>query len=81
VLGSGEGAMEKRAVFGINEEVKVEMIGDNGCGRRSRHEQKEVTCQGITVNVSFYTLVVIPQHDLDSIRVPTYCPQWDSLSI
>jgi hypothetical protein len=32
VLGSGEGVMKKRSVLGINEEVKVEMVGDNGCG-------------------------------------------------
>jgi hypothetical protein len=32
VLGSREGAMKKRSIFGINEEVKVEMVGDNGRG-------------------------------------------------
>jgi hypothetical protein len=32
VLGSREGAMKKWSVFGINEEVKVEMIRDDGCG-------------------------------------------------
>jgi hypothetical protein len=32
VLGSGEGAMEKRSILGINEEVKVEMVGDYWCG-------------------------------------------------
>jgi hypothetical protein len=81
VLGSGKGAMEERSILGINEEVKVEMVGDNGCGRGSRHEQKEVSCRGVTVIVGLYTLLVIPQHDRDLIRVPTYCPQSDSLSI
>jgi hypothetical protein len=32
VLGSGEGTIKKRSVLGINEEVKVEMVRDNGCG-------------------------------------------------
>jgi hypothetical protein len=32
VLGSGEGAMKKRSVLGINEEIKVEMVRDNGRG-------------------------------------------------
>jgi hypothetical protein len=32
VLGSRKGTMKKRSVLGINEEVEVEMIGDNGCG-------------------------------------------------
>jgi hypothetical protein len=81
VLRSRKSAIEKRSIFGINEEVEVEMIRDNGHRGRSRHEQKEVSCQGITVNVGFYILLVIPQHDQDLIQVPTYCPQLDSLSI
>jgi hypothetical protein len=32
VLGSGEGAMKKRSILGINEEVKVEMVRDDGRG-------------------------------------------------
>jgi hypothetical protein len=32
VLGPGEGAMKKRSVLGINEEVKVEMVRDDGRG-------------------------------------------------
>jgi hypothetical protein len=56
------------------------MIRDDGCGRGGRHEWKEVSCRGITVSVGLYTLLVIPQHDRDLIRVPTYCPQLDSLS-
>jgi hypothetical protein len=31
VLRSREGAMEKRSILGINEEIKIEMVGDNGC--------------------------------------------------
>jgi hypothetical protein len=65
VLGSGKGAMKKGSVLGINEEVKVEMVRNNGCGGGSRHEQKEVSCRGIIVNVGLYTLLVIPQHDRD----------------
>jgi hypothetical protein len=80
VLRSGKGVIEKRSIFGINEEVKVEMIRDDGCRRRSRHEQKEVSCRGITVSVGLYILLVIPQHDPDLIWVPMYCPQLDSLS-
>jgi hypothetical protein len=76
VLGSGEGAIKKRLILRINEEVKVEMIRDDG-RRRSRHEQKEVSCWGVTVNVSLYILLVIPQHDRDSIWVPMYCLQLD----
>jgi hypothetical protein len=79
VLRSGEGAMEERSVLWINKKVKVEMVGDDR-GRRSRHEQKEVSCRGIIVSVGLYILLVIPQHDQDSIWVPTYCPQLDSLS-
>jgi hypothetical protein len=30
VLGSGEGTMKKRSILGINEEVKVEMVRDDG---------------------------------------------------
>jgi hypothetical protein len=67
--------MKKRSILGINEEIKIEMVGDDGHGRGSRHEQKEVSCQGVTVNVGLYTLLVIPQHDRDLIQVPTYCPQ------
>jgi hypothetical protein len=55
------------------------MIRDDRCRRRSRHEQKEVSCQGIIMNVGLYILLVIPQHDRDSIRVPMYCLQLDSL--
>jgi hypothetical protein len=62
MLRSGKGAMEERSVFGVNKEVEVEMIGDDG-GRRNRHERKEVSCQGITVSVGLYILLVIPQHD------------------
>jgi hypothetical protein len=81
VLGSGEGTMKKRSILRVNEEVKVEMVRDNGRGWGGRHEQKEVSCRGgITVNVGLYTLLVILQHDRDLIRVPTYCPQWDNLS-
>jgi hypothetical protein len=45
VLRSGKGATKERSIFGINEEVKVEMIGDDGRRRRSRYEQKEMSCQ------------------------------------
>jgi hypothetical protein len=38
VLWSREGAMKKRSVLRINEEVKVEMIRDDRCGGGSRHE-------------------------------------------
>jgi hypothetical protein len=31
VLGSGEGAMKKRSILRINEEIKVEMVGDYWC--------------------------------------------------
>jgi hypothetical protein len=31
VLGSGEGAMKKRSVLGVNEEIKIEMVRDDGC--------------------------------------------------
>jgi hypothetical protein len=37
VLGSGEGAMEKRSILGINEEIKVKMVGDNWCRGGGRH--------------------------------------------
>jgi hypothetical protein len=80
MLRSGKGMIEKRSVFGIDEEVEVEMVRDNGCGGRSQHEQKEVSCWGITVSAGLYTLLVILQHDRDLIWVPTYCPQLDSLS-
>jgi hypothetical protein len=32
VLGSGEGAMKKRSILGIDEEVKVKMVRDDRCG-------------------------------------------------
>jgi hypothetical protein len=81
VLRPGKGAMEERAIFGINEEVKVKMIRDDRCGGGGgRHEQEEVSCRGITMSVGLYTLLVIPQHDRDSIQAPTCCPQLDSLS-
>jgi hypothetical protein len=32
VLGSREGAMEKRSIFRVDEEIKVEMVRDHGCG-------------------------------------------------
>jgi hypothetical protein len=32
VMGSGKGAMEEGSVFGINEEIEVEIVWDNGCG-------------------------------------------------
>jgi hypothetical protein len=80
VLRSGKGAIEKRSIFGINEEVKVEMIRDDR-RRRSQHEQKEVGCRGITVSVGLYTLGVTPQGVPDLTQVPACCPQLDSLSI
>jgi hypothetical protein len=33
VLRSRKGAMEERSVLGVNKEVEVEMIGDNGWRR------------------------------------------------
>jgi hypothetical protein len=32
VLRSRKGTMEKRSVLGINEEIKVKMVGNNGRG-------------------------------------------------
>jgi hypothetical protein len=32
VLGSRKGTMEKRSVLGINEEIKVKMVWNNGRG-------------------------------------------------
>jgi hypothetical protein len=63
VLGSRECTMKKRSILGINEEVKVEMVGDNGRRRGGRHGRKEVSCQEVTVSAGLYTLLVIPQHD------------------
>jgi hypothetical protein len=81
VLRSGKSAIEERSIFGINEEVEVKMIRDDRCRRRGRHEQKEVSCQGITVSVGLYILLVIPQHVPDLTQVPMCCPQSDSLFI
>jgi hypothetical protein len=39
VLRSGKGAMEKRSILGIDEEIEVEMIRDDGCRGGDRHEQ------------------------------------------
>jgi hypothetical protein len=81
VLRSGKSVIEKRSIFGINEEVEVKMIRDDGCRRRNRHEQKEVSCRGTTVSVGLYTLLVIPQRVPGLTQVPMCCPQSDSLSI
>jgi hypothetical protein len=37
VLRSGKGVIEERSIFGVNEEVEVEMIRDDRC-RRGQHE-------------------------------------------
>jgi hypothetical protein len=40
VLGSGKGAMKKRSILGIDEEVKIEMVGNDRSGG-GRHEQRK----------------------------------------
>jgi hypothetical protein len=38
VLGSREGTMEEGSILGVDEEIKVKMVRDDGCGQGSRHE-------------------------------------------